>query len=97
MFQSSIGKFKTILVENKLTDEVANSLYQNKGIISLEEVKQIKGKDTEDEKALSMLISLHQLILQDDVQFKQIMCELESFKSLQLVIEDILSKPKTNI
>ena len=83
------------MAAEKLTDEVANSLYQNHGIISLEEVKNLKGEKDERSKAQELL-SL--LILRDGSDLKKIMAEFRSFEKLQPVIKEMDAKIcKSNI
>ena len=83
VFQSSSDELQDVLVSEKLSDTVANTLYQSKGIISLEDVQQLKAITDEKEKAGSLIDLLHYEISCDRAKFEDITKVLSSYDKLK--------------
>ena len=92
VFQSFITELKDILASEKICDQVANTLYQNKGIVSLEYVLDLKNEKNEIEKAQKLLSFLEHQITADKSYFERITSELETFAKLQPVIQKMKEK-----
>lgn len=82
VFQYFSKELQDILTSESKTDEVANSLYQSEGVISLDNVLHIKALTSEAEKARHLLSLLQQLILEDKSQFEKIAGVLKSHAEL---------------
>lgn len=87
VFQYFSKEIQDILISENRTDEVANNLYQSKGVISLKDVLHIKSYVSEGEKAESLLNLLQQLILRDQSQFEKVVSILRSYSELKQVME----------
>ena len=85
VFQSSITELQEVLASERLSDDVANLLYQSKGIISLEDVKNIRAIDVDEDKAHTLLALLHQVIQNDKSQFEEIAKSFDSYEKLKPV------------
>ena len=92
VFQTSFTELKGILISENLSDIVANSLYQNKGVISLEYVKLLKTEEDEGKKAQKLLNQLQQIISNDELQFESVVSELGSFEKLHPAIQGMRDK-----
>ena len=92
VFHSFITELKALFVSENLTNEVANTLFQNQGIISLQYVLDLKSEKDEEERAQTLLTKLDQLILDDNLQFEVIADELGSFDGLKPVVRRMKDK-----
>lgn len=92
VFLSSIRELKEVLTSERLSNEVANHLYQSKGIISMDDVKDIRTIVEEEDRANTLLTLLHQVIQNDRSQFEEIAGIFASYQTLRSVTSSMKDK-----
>ena len=86
-FQSFAAQIKDVLESKGLSYDVAKTLYQSEGLISLESVNVIKETADEKEKAQILMSLLQQQIVEDKSRFSVIVNGMTEFVDLKPIME----------
>ncbi len=93
VFLSSTNKIQEVLIsENLSIIDIANSLYQSNGIISLDDISQLNAIEDEKKKAQYLMSLLQQIISKEESQFEQIAKVFTSNDKLKPCIDEMKEK-----